>query len=64
MREGDIILLVTVDGKSSEILRAFNVDDALFDAREGSTVEITVARDGETYRLSAECGAEHFTSID
>lgn len=64
LREGDIILLVTVDGKSSEILRAFNVDDALFDAREGSTVEITVARDGETYRLSAECGAEHFTSID
>ena len=55
---------VEIDGTATEIKRAYNVGDAMFAARKGSAVVITVARNGETQKLQGVCDASYFTKID
>lgn len=64
LQQGDIIMRVEIDGTATEIKRAYNVGDAMFAARKGSAVVITVARNGETQKLQGVCDASYFTKID
>lgn len=64
LQQGDIIMRVEIDGTATEIKRAYNVGDAMFAARKGNAIVITVARNGETQKLQGVCDASYFTKID
>ena len=46
LKPGDIINMITVDGRVHEINRMYLVTDSLIDARAGSSVVINITRDG------------------
>ena len=49
IQAGDIITAITVDGVKTEVTRKYHVIDAMLAANAGSTVTVTVARDGTTF---------------
>ncbi len=55
----DVLLSLTLQGKTTEIYHAYHYLDAMLWAREGDTVTLTVLRDGEEITvhipLSADC---------
>ncbi len=52
LKVGDIITAMTIDGKRTEITRAYMVSESLIDAIAGSSVIISVNRNGETFDIS------------
>lgn len=47
LKAGDILTKLTLDGKEYEIRRQHELTDAVLNARVGSTISLTVLRDGE-----------------
>lgn len=53
LREGDIVLSITVGGKTTEVTRQHHLIDAMLDVRVGDNVTIQILRDGEEQTVSA-----------
>ena len=53
LQAGDILISVTVNGKTSEITRQYHIVDILLDVRVGDTLNIKVSRDGQEISVSA-----------
>jgi serine protease Do len=49
---GDIITSVTIDGVKTEVTRLHNVIDAMLSAKVGSTVTLTISRNGEAKEIT------------
>lgn len=47
-RKGDVINSITINGRTYTINRMFQVIDAMYNVYEGSTLSVSVTRDGET----------------
>lgn len=61
LKENDVILSITVAGKTHEITRMFHVIDAMLWARSGQTVLVTVERDGASVSVPFEIKDSNMT---
>ena len=52
LKVGDIITAMTIDGKRTEVTRYYMVSESMLDANVGSSVIISVNRNGETFDIS------------
>ena len=64
VKVGDTITSITVDGVKKNVNRLHSVTDSMLDARVGSTVVITVVRDGKTVDLTIKITQNSLTKVE
>lgn len=64
LKSGDIINLITIDGKTYEVTRMFHVVDAMFNARAGSNVVVNVTRGEDTLDITVPVSGDDIKNAD
>jgi serine protease Do len=54
LKRGDVIEAIIIDGERHEVIRTFNVVDAMLNARSDSSVVFEIVRDGEKMTVSID----------
>ena len=60
---GDVITSITVDGVTTEVSRIHHVTDSMLAARDGSTVTLSLVRDGISFSRSVTMNADMLVSV-
>ncbi|MBQ8371856.1 MAG: trypsin-like peptidase domain-containing protein [Clostridia bacterium] len=61
---GDLISAVIVDGVEHEVVRAFDIDEIMLEARLGSTLQFVYSRGALTGQLSQEVTVEEYMLVE
>ncbi len=59
LQENDVIKSITIGGKTKEIYRQYQVNDAMFEFRVGEEVSMLIERDGEEMTVKKVITEEH-----
>lgn len=61
---GDIVNSITIDGVEHRVTQIHHVTDAMLEARVGSTVEMSITRDGAELKVSFTISNSDFNSVN
>lgn len=63
LKVGDVVRSITVDGKTATVTRMYHILDLMLTARVGSTVSLSIERDGQTFEITTTITQNNITTV-